>query len=221
MTGTRQLLKKMNPSIFTTSIQIVCQIVRDSGLSSRLPGVQVVNLTTGGATWKSLENKLPGIIQVWKACIAEAGCRPGRCLVWMTGNDIYSRLTGLASYAEETLDRVTGHARRVVAELLLHADGVLVLGPLPRLSGEVAPVKWEQTAAFHLERRLKHQLPPRVQFVPLGRQLTRKMNNIRSLNAGCAEWFRPDHTHLSPAGYERVADAPDLSIWVKIAAAQA
>ena len=38
-------------------------------------------------------------------------------------------------------------------------DGVIILGPLPRLSSDVTGNRWQKTASFHLERRLKHPLP--------------------------------------------------------------
>ena len=195
-------------------------IARDSGLASRLPGEDVLNLAKGGATWLSLARDLPSLLQQWRDHVHEGRYEYGTCLVWLTGNDIHSRLTELASFEESTLQPVVENAKRVIAELLLHAKGVMLLGPLPRLSGEIIPIKWEQTATFHLERRLKHALAGKVQFVPLGRQLTRKQHNVRSLNSECADWFRKDLTHLSPEGYGRVADAPALPIWVKMTAAR-
>ncbi|KAF0286751.1 hypothetical protein FJT64_001496 [Amphibalanus amphitrite] len=195
-------------------------IARDSGLASRLPGEDVLNLAKGGATWRSLSQDLPSMLHQWSTRVHEGQQEYGTCLVWLTGNDIHSRLTELASFDEQAAGSVLDIAQRVIAELKLYTKSVMLLGPLPRLSGEVVPIKWEQTATFHFERRLKHVLDGSVQFVPLGRQLTRKQRNVRSLNSECAMWFRQDLVHLSPEGYGRVADAPELPIWVKMTAAR-
>ena len=37
---------------------------------------------------------------------------------------------------------------------------MIILGPLPRQSSDVTGNRWQKTAPFHLERRLKHPLPP-------------------------------------------------------------
>ena len=97
------------------------------------------------------------------------------------------------------------------------AERVIVLGPLPRLDGEINGARWEHTSAFHLERRLLHGLPEEVQFVPLGRQLTKKWAGRHSCVDGCARWYTMDSIRLSAEGYARLADI--ISVWLTMDAA--
>ena len=65
---------------------------------------------------------------------------------------------------------------------------------------------WEQTAAFHLERHIRHWLKemarPDVTLVKLGRRLTHRFKTRHVVN--CEKEFKIDKVHLSSDGYEQV-----------------
>ncbi|KAF0302673.1 hypothetical protein FJT64_025236 [Amphibalanus amphitrite] len=193
-------------------------IARDSGLRSRLPPDEFLSLARGGATWKSTARDLEDIIARWTTKAAEEGRRLGDAVIWLTGNDVYSRLTLLSSFSPETLEE-TGRLAADVCRRLLEKGRVTVLGPLPRMSGEISGSRWETTASYHLERRLKHSLPPAVRLVPLGRQLLRRAGGRYCVVQECATSFRHDGVHLTAEGYARVADALQLPIWISLTAA--
>ncbi|KAF0307133.1 hypothetical protein FJT64_021480 [Amphibalanus amphitrite] len=193
-------------------------VARDAGLRSRLGRHQFLNLARGGATWASTADELHAILDRWTSEAERRGRRLGEVVVWLSGNDVYSRLTRLANFSEETLSD-SGRLARGVCRHLQSLARVTVLGPLPRPSGEVHGGRWETTAAYHLERRLKHCLPPSVRLIPLGRQLLRRSGRRHCVVPACASYFRSDGVHLSAEGYGRVADALQLPIWLAVTAA--
>ena len=92
---------------------------------------------------------------------------------------------------------------------------MVILGPLPRLSGETGPDgmwshPWEHSAAFHLERRLQHRLPRGAVFVKMDRLLIRNFAGRSSIFRGCAHRYAKDGEHMTEAGYARLADSPDV-----------
>lgn len=194
-------------------------IARDCGLETRLTGDAFLRRAHGGATWRSLSRNLQSVLEEWDRVAADQGRRLGAAVIWSTGNDVYSKLTGLGNISEEVLAEVSSIANDVVTRLLEVAEDVLVLGPLPRLSGEAMGTRWEQTAAFHLERRLHHQLPKDVRLIRLGRQLTRKASGRYCCIKKCDVWYQKDGVHMSAAGYRKLADAAELPIWLRMAAA--
>ena len=139
----------------------------------------------------------------------------GNAIVWLTGNDCYNKRSKLRSFDDERLEIVATHAINVTRRLLQVSERVIVLGPLPRMSGEIPDAQWVQCAAYHLERRLLHRLPEPVTFVPLGRQLSKKSARRHCMTLECLIWFRHDRTHLSEAGYRKLAD--DLPVWLTLA----
>ena len=174
-----------------------------------------------GDTWQRLLGHLESDIAVWQMEAAASGLLPGSVLVWMSGNDVYSRLTGLAQINREHLDRVGLAARTVASRLRGLADRVYLLGPLPRVAGELRGTTWEATAAYHLERTLLWlNLGDSVQLVPLGRQLTRKMGRRRHDIHGTEAWYTEDGVHLSKEGYAKLADAISLPVWLTFRAAK-
>ena len=193
-------------------------VARDSGLRSRLRSDKLLNLAKGGATWASTARDLGDLIECWTTEAAGEGRRLGDVVIWLTGNDVYSRLTRLSNFTPETLSE-SGRLAADVCRRLLERGRVTVLGPLPRPSGEVAGCRWETTASYHLERRLKHALPPEVRLVPLGRQLLRRADGRYCVTPECATSFRRDGVHLASEGYSRVADALQLPIWLHLNAA--
>ena len=91
----------------------------------------------------------------WTEAAEQQARRQGSAVLWLVGNNVYSKMTLLPGFSDQSLEEV---AERIV------------LGPLARPSGNLTGQKWEVTAAFHLERRLRHHLPAGVQFTPLGRR---------------------------------------------------
>ena len=186
-------------------------VARRADLASRFPGDEVLNRANGGETWSSVLAHLNSDIAAWQTAATARGLLTGNVIIWMSGNDVYNRLTYLASFTKERLETIGRTARAVVQRLEDLADHITVLGPLPRLAGEVAEATWESTAAYHCERTLM-RMEASAKFVPLGRCLTRKISKNRHGLKGCAKWYMPDGIHLSPEGYEKVGDA--LPVWM-------
>lgn len=187
-------------------------VARYSGMRSRIIADRLLNLSRGGATWASVALQLPELMDEWRRVAAAEERRLGTAVVWLTGNDVYDRLSGLPSFTDESLECAAQNAVSVVRQLGRETEQILVLGPLPRMSGEVMGGRWERTSAYHLERRLTHRLPGPVRFLQLGRQLTKKLHNRHSVTAECAKWYSSDGTHLSREGYEKIADV--LPVWL-------
>ena len=196
-------------------------IGRDCGLRSRFRRDRFLNEARGGATWATVASRLPETMRRWEEEASAQGRMRGDVVIWLSGNDVYHRQTRLPSFSPETLETAADHAVEVTTTLLGKTENVLVLGPLPRLSGEMPGLRWERSAAFHLERRLSHQLPAAAKFIPLGRQLTKKLHNRYSFRPECAVWYAADGTHLSPEGYAKVADSAGLPVWLKMMSARA
>ena len=196
-------------------------VARDSGLRTRNDRDRVFCSARGGATWASLATKLPDILREWSAEAAELEYRRGKAIAWLSGNDVYHRRSLLQSYSDESLRVVADHATAITRRLLEEADDVLVLRPLPRLSGDMIGLNWEHSASFQLERTLLRRLPSEISFVTWGRQLTRKARGKHSFTAGCLHWYEPDRTHLTAAGYRKLADAEQFPGWLMLADAGA
>ena len=190
-----------------------------SGLGAVDAGDDFFNGATGGATWRTLLRSLPNKLEAWRSTCSSSGRSPGSIVIWMSGNDIYSRLTQLPHMEESHLSEVVDIAQEVLNRIRAEEDQVdiIILGPLPRLSGEVMGATWESTAAYHLERALlKRQLGENITVIKLGRALTKKISHKRSgLCLGCLLWFDDDRVHLSPAGYQKLA--LHLPSWMKFA----
>ena len=132
-----------------------------------------------------------------KCCpLADGGMATGNIILWVTGNDVYSRLTLLAGFDRERLLAVAATARAVISRFGAEADEVLVLGPLSRLAGEIPGLTWESTAAYHLQRTLTKQDPDHnCRIVSLGRSLTQKMGRSKRGLIGTEEWFGQDRIY--------------------------
>ena len=189
-------------------------VARDSGIASKQPEDRVLNLARGGATWGSLHDRLEETMAEWRRSAKEEERQPGTAIIWMTGNDAYNRATGLPSISETKLEAVADHAQKVT-EVVMREAGVVVLGPIARLSGEVLPTKWESTSAYALERRLIHTLPRGAVFVLVGRQLTKKLRRRPHCVSDCLQWYKRDGVHLNTAGYQKVAKMDRLPEWIE------
>ena len=188
-------------------------VARDSGLSSTRAGDRVLNLARGGATWSSLYDRLEDMVAEWRRSARVEERLLGTAILWLSDNDVYNKRSGLPSASEAVLDRMAGHASDVTHVVKEMAEEVWILGPIARLSSEVLPVQWEDTAAFAMERRLLHSLPKGVNFVPVGRQLTKKMRRRPHCVSDCGQWYGGDGVHLNSEGYEKVAKLDRLPEW--------
>ena len=192
-------------------------VARDAWLASRFRGDAVFNRARGGETWHTLADRIDVDIAAWWTAAEKRGLPVGTVIIWLTGNDVYNRYSLMASFTEDTLDAIGRTAREVVRRLRQHADRVLLLGPLPRLAGEIEGCTWEGTAAYHLERTLlKADLGDGVTLAELGRALTRKMGRKRRGLKGTRDWYKPDRVHLSQDGYVKVEEATHFPVWLTL-----
>ena len=195
-------------------------IARRSGMRSRVAQDGIYNGARRSATWGSLKKDWPEILQEWQRRADREGKIKGDAIIWLTGNDVYNKETSLPSYTQDSLERIGEVAREVVESVLMEADNVTVLGPLPRLSCDLIGLHWQVSAAYHLERKLLHRLPAQATFVTLGRQLTRKLAGRHSFTPRCLGWYRGDRTHLSAAGYAKLSRAQLFPGWLMMASAR-
>ena len=193
-------------------------VAKRAAIASRYCGDKVLNRSQGGESWTSLLEHLEFDINAWQTTAAAWGMIPGSVVIWLTGNDVYSRESRMANFTLDKLFGVGRAARAAVLRLRRAADNVTILGPLPRLAGEVWGATWESTAAYHLERTLlKEGLHEHAVIIPLGRALTRKMGKRRQGLKGCEQWFCPDGVHLSAEGYLKLSDC--VPVWLTLKAA--
>ena len=190
-------------------------IARRAEFSTTVPGDQILNRARGSATWASVKERLERDITSWLTAAAASGLRPGKAILWLTGNDVYRKGSGLKGYTEDSLRETGRVARAVVQRLRAHTGEVIILGPLPRLKGEVTGGLWNSTAAYKLERTLLRNGPGNLAtLVTLGRLLTRKIGRKRNGLLGCERWFHHDRVHLSREGYAKLAGAEAFPDWL-------
>ena len=194
-------------------------VARGCQMRSRLRRERMRNGAWGGATWSELREELDGVLGAWEQEAAAEGRRLGSAVIWMTGNDVYSKESGLRCDGDSRLADIAEDAKYVTRRLLRMAERVLVLGPLPRYGAELSGTPWICTAAYRLERRLLHQLPRRVKLITLGRQLCRKNRGDYAIGHKCAGWFTRDRVHISPTGLGKLLDAGALPVWLTMDAA--
>ena len=128
-------------------------IARDANLDTTVARDAFLRLARGGETWASLLQRLERHLDSWRQEAADQGRQLGAAVVWMTGNEVYSRRSGLASFGLDSLAEIGESVRGVLKELSGVTEELVVLGPLARPLGEVIGIGWSRTAAFHLERR--------------------------------------------------------------------
>lgn len=193
-------------------------IAKRAAFSACSPEDRILNRARGGATWSSLLGEVNQAIVSWRTAAAATGRTTGTAIIWLTGNDVYSKLSGLPRYSDVTLKEIARQACLVLQRLRSHGE-VVILGPLPRLAGELRGCTWNSTAAYRLERTLIRGGPGDLAaVVPLGRYLTRKMGRRRSGMKGCEPWFRDDGVHLTEEGYARLAGAGAFPKWLQMKA---
>ena len=193
-------------------------VARKAEISSRFRGDEVLNRARGGATWSSLSDDVDASLGAWELAAAAKGLLTGSVIIWLTGNDVYSKLSNMSSFDRSGLEHIGHTARAVVRRIQRRADFVLLFGPLPRLAGELDGVAWEATAAYHLERTLKREVvEERSILIPMGRALTRKISRNRHGLKNCEAWFKRDRVHLTAEGYRKIADSNALPVWLTLA----
>lgn len=194
-------------------------IARRAKITSKLPNDVIFSRARSSEKWDDLRSNLTADITAWETAAAAEGLPKGLIIVWLTGNDVYSKLTHLASWDDDRLLALREKIGPITRLLERHTpDGVLILGPLPRIAGEVAGDIWEKTAAYKLERTtMKSNLGRRTRVIPLGRAITVKMSKKNHGMLGVEKYFRQDGVHLSRAGYIRLQDS--VPIWLRLGAA--
>lgn len=197
-------------------------VARRAPLVPKKEGEDILCRARGGETWSSLFGHLDNDLAFWRLHTESRERELGSILVWLSGNDVYSRLTGLPSYDEWKLADVGWIAARTITRLRREGRPLLILGPLPRPDGEVAGTPWSHTASYHLERRLvalirDRSLGPCVKVCALGRALTKKIQNKKRLE-NCWEFFLSDRIHLSAQGYQKVARCESFPEWLCMSA---
>ena len=187
-----------------------------AAFESRSPGDRILNRANSGETWTSLLRSVDTHRVAWQMAAAAEGAVTGCCVIWLSGNDVYSRYSHRAHFNWTTLSAIGTTAQAVSRRLRPGSDEIVVLGPLARLSGEILCAKWETTAAYHLERTLSRL--DDCKFVPLGRALTRKMGKKKNGLKGCEQWYKPDGVHLSDEGYSKVVGVGAFPTWIALSA---
>ena len=159
----------------------------------------------------------------WERAAVAWGLERGTIIIWCTANDVYSRWSGMGTLDPDTLDRATGHLKRIIEKAAPRATSLVILGPLARPAGELEGNAWEKTAAFHLERRtlkmtreVAEKLGITINYVTLGRGLTKKREGRHAITSACYDWYRRDGVHLHSEGYAKLADALHLPVWLRI-----
>ena len=191
-------------------------VARRASFRANVLGDRLLNLATGGATWRTLSQRLRSDLDEWSAAAAASGRARGYILIWLSGNDAYSRVSGLANKDLEHMQAVQNNVRNVLRGIREggFTEEVVILGPIPRPAADLIGGTWESTGAYHLERALlKLQQGDNFKLVKLGRALTIKISKKRSgIGHKCLPWYAPDRVHLSAAGYKKLA--PHLPAWL-------
>ena len=91
--------------------------------------------------------------------MATRGMRRRAAVVWLTGNDIYDRTTKSTRFNQDSLASVAVSASEVCRRSPETTDGVIILGPISRPSGEVIELREEADDGFPLGRRIRHSQP--------------------------------------------------------------
>ena len=131
----------------------------------------------------------------------------------MSGNDVYPAPCGRCSF---NLNQFTQDAQAVVRSLQRVTSRIIILGPLPRIRFDLDRT-WEQCPAYHAERAHFHDVGswPDVQFISLGRLLTKMARKRNTVVSATGSWFADDGIHLSASGYAKVLRK--VPAWLKAA----
>ena len=156
-----------------------------------MPNDRIFSRARGSETWDDVKRNLTADITAWEIAAAAEGLAKEMILVGLTGNDAYSPLSYLASWDDDKMLTLKEKIGPITRSLECHTPyWVLVLGPLPRMAGQVAGDLWEETAAYKLESTtMKSNLGRRTRVIPLGRALTIKMSKKNHGMLGVEKYF--------------------------------
>ncbi|XP_043228139.1 uncharacterized protein LOC122384617 [Amphibalanus amphitrite] len=138
---------------------------------------------------------------------------PAAVALWLGGNDVYPPDGRRRTMSKELWSSVTAQVAEVAA-----IAPVTLVGPTPRpsrdrLADDYERDRWENTAAFGLERQMVRWARKRngnVSVACVGRCLTKRRNHGGEsryflTDDVATEYFQPDGIHLTAAGYRRIA----------------
>ena len=184
-------------------------VARDAPYRASAEPDGVLNLSRSSATWNKLSKRIHDDLESWSTAAAASGRARGAIIIWLSGNDAYSKLSGLANKDPAHLRKVQDEVRDVLRKIREagFTEEVVILGPLPRPAADLMEGTWESTGAYHLERALlKLRLDDGVTLVKLGRALTIKISKKRSgIGYKCLPWYKHDQVYLSAGGYRKLA----------------
>lgn len=168
------------------------------------PNDILLNRSRPGNSWGKLRGSLETEISCWKEAAETFGCTLGTCVIWMTGNDVYPRNLADRSHVVK-LAPLESAVDDVLTSLWAPARRVMILGPLPRY-GRDAGECWADCPGFAAQQATKRVCGehPNVEFVPLGRSLTKMYKRWHLVGDDSGRYFLPDGVHLSPEGEEAV-----------------
>ena len=165
----------------------------------------LLRLERNGHSWKRLAATIGEDIATWRRAANSYGRPLGRAIIWMTGNDLYPKHGNMICGLD--LNALSEDAAAAVSALNAVAEGVDVLGPLPRYRFD-RDKTWTQTPAYLGERCLRHCLTgyEGVTVENLGRTLTVTRGKCKALVPSVRMYFSEDLIHLSSQGYRKVMD---------------
>ena len=197
-----EALRRSPDSSGRTHVLIGDSVARDAPIGVAPPDL-LFHVVKGGHSWRRLVAEVGDNIGSWRHVSSSYERSLGRAVVWMSGNDIYTRRGTRVSGLE--LDRLGEDATRVVEALGAATEGVVVLGPLPRFKFDEGKT-WTQTPAYLAERCLRHSMEHinGVTVENLGRSLTITRGKCKALVPAVQSYYKEDQVHLASRGYEKV-----------------
>ena len=92
-----------------------------AAITSQFQDDEVFDRTQGGETWSSLLCHVGPDIIAWQTAATSRGLKTGCIIIWLTGNDVYSKVTLLPQFDDERLADIGLTIKAVVSRLRRHA----------------------------------------------------------------------------------------------------